>query len=312
MKLKTTLSMLLALSASTAFSGTMGPVCSKQNVETPCEATAWDFGARALYLQPGYTDTQLAGERTFTATNGATETIRKPEDYGWGFFVEGSYHFNHGNDFNLNWYHLDNTYRASSTFAAGGSFSGTTNPQWDAANFEFGQQLHVGDDSGMRVHGGVQYARVYISRSFSSVVNAASPFNLPLGLTLGQQTRSYNGFGPRIGVDLVHAFPNTWVDGFDVYANGAIALLAGSSKSSAQNTRRPGLYSSKTDLVVPEMDIKLGINYKHAVYHGDLTLDAGWMWVDYFSLLRQGNSTTMEDVSFQGLFFGLKWMGNFA
>ncbi|MCR9192194.1 MAG: Lpg1974 family pore-forming outer membrane protein [Gammaproteobacteria bacterium] len=313
MKLKTTILALITLSANATLAGTMGPDCKKMNIETACKTTAWSVGAKALYMQAGYSDNQRTAEQTFTAANGEVSTVGAASGYGWGFFVEASYLFNYGSDFNLNWYHLDNNFQNTSSLAANGSSTKVINPQWNAANFEFGQQIHVGDDKKMRVHAGVQYGYLHRNASFLSVVNVANPAlaDLALGVNSGQGDIGYNGFGPRVGIDLAY-LPQAWLEGLDIYANTAIALLAGSSKYSLQRSSLLGPVSGKRNIVVPEIDLKLGINYTHAVYHGALTLDVGWMWADYISAILESPVGTMEDMSFEGLFFGLKWQGDIA
>lgn len=320
LNLKKTAVAVLAFGSSAVFAGSMGPVCSAVNVTVPCEATAWDFGAKALYLKPS-----VNADSGFSPVVSDASVDHAP-NYNWGFQIEGSYHFNTGNDLNINWYHVSKS--TSRTFAAtpltafnygvlGGATtstfkggSSTVDPKWDAVNFEFGQHVDFGDNKAIRFHGGAQYARLA-----NSVTRNAGSF-----LTSGTDSISYshsstynptyNGFGPRLGMDMSY----DWGNGLGIYANGATAILAGTRSFSATYSdslsNSVGASGSRT-VIVPAVDAKLGATYTYAMAQGDLTLDAGWMWVNYFNVHANIEGDN-NDFGLQGPFIGLKWLGNVA
>ena len=321
LNLKKTAVAVLALSSSAVFAGTMGPVCSAVNVTVPCESTAWDFGARALYLQPAYS----GGDYSYVAVN---DTTGQYQDYNqswmWGFFLEASYHYNTGNDANLNWYHIGKAtarnFSNDATFLGGvdtESGRSSINPKWDAVNLEFGQHVDFGENKNIRFHGGFQYARIANTVKVTGI-NSSSVNN---GVNFTAQSKpTYNGFGARAGADLGYG----WENGLGVYANGAAALLAGTAKISNSFTSNTGVAAtpnaSKTTLV-PELEAKLGLKYGYAMAQGDLTLDVGWMWINYFNATQAIQSSVVTgltpqvvggDFGLQGLYFGLNWLGNVA
>ena len=301
--LKNTALAILALTSNAAFAGTMGPICSEGNVTVPCAHPTWDIRVQALYLKPVTGNNLLFFGVPNTANIIHWQGINA--NWGWGFKLEGSYHVRTGNDINLNWYHYNNTTNNSLTtlnvVEVPVVMSTTINPRWDAINAEFGQMVNFSEFSKIRFHGGAQYAQ--ISHNYSDTVTSSTPEQLYV---------KYYGFGPRFGADMAYLVGS----GFGVYANGAAALLVGNNKFNSTTSGTidvlGGSYGTTT-AVVPEIEGKLGAKYTYAMTQGDLSLDVGYMWLNYinsqslFTTSSFGNNT---DFTLNGPYFGLKWLGS--
>lgn len=311
LNLKKTAVAVLALGSSAVFAGTMGPVCTPGSVTVPCERTAWDFGAQALYLQTTGDDYY-----NYRSTLGGRIYDDFDHDWGWGFKIEGSYHFNTGNDVNVNWYHLQKETTHSFDFATvgvGAILTSRVEPRWDAVNFEFGQHVDFGEQKNIRFHGGAQYAHIEREYNFRS--------NLVGNATVLYGETEFNGFGPRLGMDMSYDLGN----GLAIYGNTAGAILVGDSKF--RNTFPAAAVSNsrgERTQIVPEMEAKLGLTYTYAMAQGDLTLDVGYLWVNYFDALHnpQGfanasaftSALVSSETNFavNGPYIGGKWVGNVA
>ncbi len=301
--LKKTLITALVLGSSTVCAGSMGPVCTQGNVLVPCEQRAWDVGIQALYLQPEYTGFDYATQFT-NASGSITHNNALDPQWGWGFKLEGSYHFNTGNDLNVNWYYLNNSGESDFTsvdfLTQQGAFPGRLQlgTVWDAVNVEFGQLVEFSKAKQIRFHGGVQYA--YMNLNSTSTVQ----------YFLGALNTTFNGFGPRVGADGIYR----WDNGLSVFINGAAALLVG--RSAFDLTIGGFLSNGAITTVTPELEAKLGAQYEVAVMRGDLSLNAGWMWVNYSNPFLVSppaftrSNPMSSNFSVTGPFVGVKWLGS--
>ena len=205
------------------------PACAAGNVTIPCEKNAWDLAIDALYMRPE--------GATILATAGAPRA-----DYGWGFRLEGSYHFGTGNDVDLNWSHIKRT-KDFSVASTAYSYEA----KLDMVNFEFGQMVNFGENVSTRFHGGVQYLSLNDDSTTSAVAT----------------DRHTTGFGPRVGMMSKYDFGN----GFGVYGDVAAAVLLGKRTATSANDVHATMVTT---------DSNVGVSYTHAMAQGDLTARLAW------------------------------------
>lgn len=311
MFLKYSAATVLILTTGLTLAGQMGSEATK--LIPSDQGIPLALGGGAIFLKPSINDMRDANQRTVTIITGQSSTWSRSIDYSWGFSLNASYYYTTNDDINLNWYHLRAPYSNTYQNLAGSLTTIDISPQWDAANLEFGKKILLDTHKNVRLHAGVQYARLSIG---VVEINSASTVNgiellLP-NITLNG-TPTYNGFGPRFGADFRHS----WESGFSVYANTAIAILAGTAKYSKEVSYDIGTASvrnASSTLVVPELDAKLGAAYTHPLKTGWFTVDAGWMFFNYWNALNQedvANLSAVQTTNFgaQGPYISAKWSG---
>jgi hypothetical protein len=303
----------------------------------------WDFSAAALYLQPSFggnglgysTYSNYSGRdinRVPVTINGAADPINNLfPDWGWGFYLGGAYHVNSKNNFTIEWYHLNET--TSGYLPQGSLFSGSVDgfyagyfkvaPIWNAVNLELGHLFALDDRKNIRLHGGLQYASI---KNTWTNYPRVTPLSNPVFVT--NDTISYSGVGPRFGVDFSYTMGS-----IAFYAKPAMSLLVGSSKQAITGYQNysnsvyglmlygtPNYNQTQHNMVVAELEAKLGIQYDYTLPNGKLTFDVGYLWINYLRSLVSytgigivGSSVGNPNIAsfdLNGVCAGLKWTGN--
>jgi len=308
--------LVLILSNTAAFAGAMGTTCVAGNLAAPCVVNAWSFSGQALYLQTTF-DTDHSDNGTYT--NGPISVLAvRPTPWAWGFYLDGSYHFGTNNDVTIEWYHYNQ--KTHNTFLADGwdpdnpeapsRIMASYNPTWNAVNMMLGQSLSITDRTQLRASGGAQYVRLTNTDTYLSGLVGAPVDTKSTGSV------TYNGFGARIELDLGF----TLGYGFRVYDKAAASILVGTNKFNdgfgGVNDPAAAIVSESRRAVVPERDMKLGVMYTKLLSSGEWGLDAGYMWVNYQKNLTgvEGpyhvSALSTNDLSLNGVYFGLNWLGN--
>lgn len=269
-----------------------------------CENKVWEVGASALYLRPSFGGNGLGysafgnyagadNQKVIITHNGVNNIYNVTPNRAWGFQIDGVYHYCINNDVKLDWYHLNETVHGS--FPFGTLFSGSIDgfyagslqleTRWDAVNLEFGHEINVLTRELFRLHAGFTYARIK-----NTFTNHPKLFLTSSPYFTSTDTLSYTGFGPRIGVDVNYAVG--W--GFSLYAKTAGGLLIGTAKQSINGYINVvnniygvipfgtnNFISSRNNVIVPELDAKLGVNYEYRLPNADLNLNLGYLWTTY-------------------------------
>ncbi|MBA3535241.1 MAG: hypothetical protein H0T84_01310 [Tatlockia sp.] len=297
------------------YSTPLAPSCIPADVTVPCEARQWDLGVQALYFQPTYT-ADKGYERT--SLTGYKNTEPK---WGWGYRIEGSYHYNTGDDATMTLIHFDSTTNRGG-FSGLTSFSSTRLPyslglsnKFDQVNLVLGQRVDMGVWKKARFYGGLQYAKIRVEqRRIYSVVPAALLQQRATGVEQYHNGEVY-GVGPVLGID----YSYNLVHGFSVTANTATSLVYGTSRFAEGFIIAPtGLVrfndSLSHKIVVPSFEVKLGLNYVHEWFQGALNLEGGFQALNYFNVFksREQINTHPSTTNFglYGPYFGAKWVGN--
>jgi len=300
--------------------------CTGSSVSVPCEKQGWSFAADALYVQ-----TNNVGQVTTTGTtsNGvATASYQNLQpNWVWGYRFAAGYDFGTGNDLNVNWTHFvkqsSQTTDGAVALYASNDLQGdnaSTNVATDidntfnAVNFEFGQTVNFGEHVDTRFHAGLQYAQ--IKNTLDQSVNSS---NVAI---YNEETieSKFDGIGPRLGMDSSYSFGN----GLSVFGNVAGSLLVGNLKynetgvqtnANGTGTTAAGTITSASadNSIVPEMDAKLGLSYTKPLAQGDLSAEVGYEVANYWnstSYTSSAGDADKTDFGYDGIFFGLKWLGN--
>ncbi|MBA2656685.1 MAG: hypothetical protein H0U70_06820 [Tatlockia sp.] len=318
--LKKTLAIIGLAANGLAIAGTMGPTCVPGDVSVPCAASKWNLGVQALYLQPTYSANKAYEP---SVNNNVSDFSGLRPDWGWGYQIEGSYHYLTGSDLTMTLMHYDIDTERGFAYRGFTLFSTDTIPynlhlenKFDQVNFVLGQQVDMGSWKTARFYGGLQYAKIRVDEANTY---ATVPQALVLqGVAGFQQYRdaNVNGVGPVIGIDYSYNLPR----GFSLTANTASSLLAGSTRYNDGYVFRPtGLvrFNNKhsRNIVVPSIEAKLGIKYVFECSQGALNVEGGYRALNYFNVFQTRSQAVLgaahsTDFGLYGPYFGAKWVGN--
>ncbi len=286
------------------------------NVTIPNLTPGFEYDITALALKPAASNLNYAilNKALPLQSPSWTEQELKP-GYAPAFELGARYIFQGGNDISLDWTHLSSS--TSSSVTANGvdyfvgpdyqigpdaipirSAVGNVKFKYDVVNLDVGQYVDFGSHVEMRFFGGLStgFLRQDMQTTFSG--------NVPDGLYPGPfSTTSYNqssftGLGPRLGMRLAYNTAN----GFGLLGETAVSALIGQSNATlnytssgaelqqkyGESVNNQSITDQTSTQVVPGIDAKLGIQYKHTFSKDTIfTVQAGYQGAVYINAINQ-------------------------
>jgi hypothetical protein len=283
-------------------------------VAIPSLKPGFEFNIGALWLKPGASNLNyVIYNQELPAQSPAWNEKEVNPSFNSAFELGGRYFFSSGNDINLDWTHLNSSNSSSIAadnvnFFLGPDFeigpdgipirnaTGTAKFKYDVVNLDVGQFVSFGQYVQMRFFGGLStgFLREEVIANYTGTTLSA-----PLGpFSMNQDVISnFTGVGPRFGI---HVDVNTNC-GFGFLGETGISALIGSMYSkTAYTSSAPLLLATygqtinnqiiedqRVYQVIPGIDAKLGIKYKHAFKKSLLTISAGYQAAVYFNAISQ-------------------------
>lgn len=316
--------------SSAAFAGSYSaPACTSHAVTIPCADSAWGVSFEVFWAQA------TANDQLYAVSGNATSSVfdfaQVDPDYKFGFELAGAFQFSTGNDLTVRWTrahsHNNDAFKAgtdttiqsdlrvgSSAFFAENMVAATDsnvvakhNYEFDSIALELGQHIDVGSDMDLRVHAGLQYARVDYDKSVRFTADSAEhSFNFD---------SEFDGVGARVGADGAYNLGN----GYSAVAHVALSLLAGEIESQSrafQAGANTGLalkeeVNFNSDVVVvPAGSLKAGLNYASDMFDGHMSLEGGWRWDGYFNSMRFSPAfgADFENFTFSGPYLAVSYV----
>lgn len=299
LNIKQIVASILAASSTIAFAS---------SIATPYEDRALEVGVAALYLRPSFAGNGL-GYSSFSnyagadnqgiifTSNDSNKIHNITPKWDFGFELEGTYYFGFNNDLNLSWSHLNEN--VDGRLPDGSMFSGSIDgffagslyltTKWDTVKLELGRLVSLSDKKLLRLHAGLEYTK--ISNTFTNYPKLTATSET---FFVSTDKITYSGVGPRFGADFEYLVN----DRFSAYLSAAGSVLIGTAKQtiSGYHDHNNALYGlipfgvnnyvlSNNNVVVPELEAKLGVKYDYQLAQGNLGFDLGYIWMNYLNVL---------------------------
>ncbi|MHA7840387.1 MAG: Lpg1974 family pore-forming outer membrane protein [Gammaproteobacteria bacterium] len=315
-------------------------------VTVPEQFGSWSLGLEALYWQPTNSDLQYALPHKLDDDTNLFDTKEAKNHYGLGFRLDSTYHLPvQGKDMEVSWVHFnkDQTSESSTAYRTG---SGSTNAaeipwdrltpnifpvghstleqfdsihaksqyDYDQIDLLFGQKMQVGNRVTLRPFAGARWSDIESKNTVTAIYNETTTSGMSQHWRFNTE---FEGVGPRLGmdgdVDLGY--------GFGVSVRAGMSLLVGqqSSRYAVAQQESDGNDQDITTLdhsnsdsihIIPETDIKMGINYTHMFDQTwSAAIEVGYEVTNYFNALDKSIFGKFDSVNSSNNF---AWNGPYA
>ena len=294
-----------------------------------CEITLPDQdGGFVFSITAAWTDVALSHTDYAIVADDQTSGSGKVKDvdfdYDWGWGLDIGYIFpGTARDVRLSWVHIDLDDDSKVGNDTNGVFASLVVPSaGDTATFakakidfdldsvalEFGKRINIGTMLGLRLHGGLLWAK--IDRDIKALYEDNRPAGGPVvplqdAPALVKLQSEFNGIGPRFGAD---AHVPVMDSGFSIVGHVATAAVIGEASTKYRDERAIVATSTvlstsdKEYALVPEVEAKLALAYN---WDNQFLFEFGYEAVNYFNAIETlrvptANGTILEDTSDAG------------